>query len=160
MARGGQTDTAKTNWYVDLVMALFFLIVLAPTFTGLPLHEWLGLAGGAIIIVHLLLHWQWIVTTTQRFFGQVNALARLNYVINGILLITLIVVILSGLMISETVLKFFGLTASGGSSWRGIHSTSTNIILILFGVHVAMHWKWVTHAVVQYVFTPLRRPHS
>lgn len=34
------------------------------------LHLWSSLAMGAGVLVHLLLHWSWIVCTTQRLLGH------------------------------------------------------------------------------------------
>ena len=53
----------KVNLIVDSIVFIAFLIVTAPHFTGIAIHEWLGIAFGAGITTHLLLHWQWIVTT-------------------------------------------------------------------------------------------------
>src|SRR5262249_11092447 len=43
--------------------AVLFLLVMAVflvTLTGLPFHEWLGLAAAAVIVVHVVLQWDWI----------------------------------------------------------------------------------------------------
>jgi len=32
------------------------------------LHFWLAMAAGVLLLVHVALHWQWICTTTLRFF--------------------------------------------------------------------------------------------
>lgn len=34
----------------------------------LGLHDWLAIALVAIIVVHLALHWKWIITMTKRVF--------------------------------------------------------------------------------------------
>ena len=38
------------------VIFLIFLVVEAPKFSGLPVHEWLGIAIGAGALAHVLLH--------------------------------------------------------------------------------------------------------
>lgn len=58
----------KTNLWVDVVIFLAFLLALDPRTTGIAIHEWLSLAAAGAAIVHLLLHWQWIVEVTRRFF--------------------------------------------------------------------------------------------
>ena len=73
----------KTNLIIDLAIFSVFLVAMAPRFSGLAIHEWLGVGFGAAIITHLLLHWQWIIEVTKRFFGKVQWSARINYVLNA-----------------------------------------------------------------------------
>jgi hypothetical protein len=35
----------------------------------LDIHKWVGLALTVAVIVHLILHWRWLWTTTRRRFG-------------------------------------------------------------------------------------------
>jgi hypothetical protein len=41
-------------------------------------HEWLGLAFGAGVTVHLLLHWKWIMCVVRRFFSKLPGRVRVN----------------------------------------------------------------------------------
>lgn len=157
MARNAKFNPARSNWFVDVVLAIVFLVVLSPSFTGRSIHEWLGLAVGGTVIVHLLLHWDWILTTTTRFLRQINTMARINYIVNSLLLILLTVAVLSGLMISQSISQVFGYARSGNSIWREIHATSASLLLILIGVHLALNWKWVVHSVAQFVVSPMRQ---
>lgn len=34
------------------------------------LHDWSGLIMGLLVLVHLVLHWGWIVVMTKRIFGK------------------------------------------------------------------------------------------
>src|SRR6187455_328514 len=99
-----QPNRNNTNLIVDSVIFLAFLVAMAPHFTGMAIHEWLGIAFGAAITTHLLLHWQWIVEITKRFFGKAQWSARINYILNALLFIDITLIIFSGLMISEEVL--------------------------------------------------------
>jgi hypothetical protein len=33
------------------------------------IHRWSGLIAGAIILVHLILHWRWVAKTTKNLLG-------------------------------------------------------------------------------------------
>src|SRR5690242_14006121 len=68
----------KKNLLVDSIIFLLVLVVDSPHFTGDSLHEWIGLAFGAGILTHLLLHWQWIVASTRNLFGKLARQARIN----------------------------------------------------------------------------------
>src|SRR5215213_8607455 len=83
-----QTSTQnrnKLNLFVDIAIFLAFLVAMAPRFSGIAVHEWLGIAFGAAIVTHLLLHWQWLVEVTKRFFSKAQWSARINYILNLLL---------------------------------------------------------------------------
>ncbi len=143
------------NLAIDMAIFVAFLVAMAPHFSGMAIHEWLGVAFGAAITSHLLLHWPWIVHVTKRFFGKLQWSARLNYVLNALLFIDMTVIIFTGLMISETVLPTFGLTATHGGEWNDLHETSANLSVLLTGLHVALHWQWIVNMTKRFVIAPL-----
>ena len=138
---------------LDLGTFITLLVVSAPRFTGETIHEWLSLALGGAIVVHLLLNWNWIVEVTARLFTKSAKNSRLNYVLNWALFASGIMIMLSGLMISKSVVPFFGLTLPQNMSWKELHEVSTNITMILMGLHVAQHWNWIVN-MFKRIFTP------
>ena len=138
---------------LDLGTFITLLVVSAPRFTGEAIHEWLSLALGGAIVVHLLLNWNWIVEVTARLFTKSAKNSRLNYVLNWALFASGIMIMLSGLMISKSVVPFFGLTLPQNMSWKELHEVSTNITMILMGLHVAHHWNWIVN-MFKRIFTP------
>lgn len=133
----------KARLLLDLGTFISLLIVSAPHFTGDAIHEWLGVALSGAIVVHLLLNWNWIVEISARLFTQMTTSARISYILNWALFATGIMITLSGLMISKTVVPFFGWSLPADMSWRQLHELSTNLIMILMGLHVALHWNWI-----------------
>ena len=61
-----KSSSAIRNLIVDTTIFTAFLFATDPRATGQSIHEWLGLALGAGIITHLLLHWKWIVNVMKR----------------------------------------------------------------------------------------------
>lgn len=155
-----QLNQTKINLAVDGGIFIGFLVADAPHFTGMAVHEWLGMAFGAAIIVHLLLHWQWIVAITRRFFSDIPRQVRLNYLLNLLLFIDVTLIIYSGLMISRVALPSLGLSLGEGGAWRGIHDLTANLSLVLVGLHVALHWQWIVKAIKRYIVQPLSSGHS
>ena len=51
-------------------------------FTGLHDHELLGLAFGFATLIHIALHWDWVVSITKRLFSKLFHESRLNYAFN------------------------------------------------------------------------------
>ena len=133
------------NYLLDIGVLLAFLIALNPHATGEPIHEWLGIAFGVAIITHLLLHWQWIVTVTRRQFGRIGGKTRINYIVNLLFFIAIVVVLFTGIMISKIVVPSLGISLGQSFIWKKVHSLATDAALILLGVHLALHWRWVLH---------------
>lgn len=153
-ASATQPNRNKTNLIVDIAIFIAFLVAMAPRFSGIAVHEWLGIAFGAAIVTHLLLHWQWLVEVTKRFFGKAQWSARINYLLNAALFIDLTAIIFTGVMISESALPALGINLDA-SGWRGLHGTAANLFLPLIGLHVALHWQWIANMFKRFVIAPL-----
>lgn len=153
---GTKTGTqTKTKLIVDVAIFLGFLIAMDPHSTGIAIHEWLATSLIAVLVVHLLLSWVWITQITRRFMSKVNNQTRINYILNWILFIDGTVIMLSGFMISESLLPFLGIQLPHNFAWRSLHELSTNLFLILLGLHTALHWSWIVEATKRYIFQPV-----
>ena len=142
---------------IDVIIFIVFLITMDPHSSGITIHEWLATSALAALVVHLLLSWDWIVNITRRFAGKVNSISRINYILNWLLFFDGTVIMLSGFMISESLLPFLGIQLPRGFAWRSIHDMSANFFLLLLGVHTALHWSWIVDAFKRYVFQPVGR---
>ncbi len=149
----------KKNLYVDLAIFFAFLVAFEPHLTGATIHEWFSLALGGALIVHLLLHWNWIITVGKAFFRKLFHSSRLNFVLDVLLLVAFVTIMLSGLMISRSVLAVFGISVSAQPAWRFLHSSASDFALLLVGLHIALHWKWILSALKRYVLAVFR-PHA
>lgn len=147
----------KTKLLIDVALFIAFLITMDPESSGIAIHEWLATAMLAVVTVHLLLNWNWIVQVTQRFAGKVNAQARINYILNWLLFIDGTVIMLSGFMISESLLPFLGISLPRNFVWRSLHDLSANLFLVLLGLHTALHWSWIVSSFKRYIFQPIGR---
>ncbi len=129
---------------IDLLALVSFLVSMDPRSSGIPVHEWLTIAMTGVAIVHLLLNWDWIVAVTQRFSFRITTATQFNYVLNWTLFIDAVLLMLSGILISRSVMPFIGMPVPESRTWRGLHDMSANIFLVLLGVHLATHWQWIT----------------
>ena len=152
----------KTNFWLDLFIFVGFLVALQPRMTGIAIHEWFTLAATATLIIHVILHWDWVVGITKKFFSNFFHVSRLNYIVNLLLFVGFVIVITSGLAISRSVLPTFGLQIDASRTWRGIHNLSSNLLLLLVAVHFALHWSWVKNTFVRLLVKPFQRqvPHT
>ena len=133
-----------TKFILSLALTIVMLLLMDPrSFYGLGFHEWAGLIIGIFFIVHKILNWTWIKKVTVGFFRKTTGRARLNYILDVLLLAGLILMTLSGIAIARTI-DFSWLSLGGsGMFWRWMHTSSSFITLALFGVHLGLHWNWV-----------------
>jgi cytochrome b561 len=132
---------------LDLVLTSLMLSLFSFNFTGLSLHEWLGLALCVVVPVHMLVSWAWLAAATRRLFTNLPWTTRLTYLLNGSLFVALVVVTITGLVISEVVMPG-ALPMSGNRGfWRVLHTLSSNASLVLMGLHVAVYWRTLLQVV-------------
>jgi hypothetical protein len=157
-ATGKKLNRTKADLIVDMLIFGAFLIVAAPQFSGMAVHEWLGVAFGAGILTHLLLHWQWIVGITKKFFGRVQTSARINYLLNLLLFADMVILIFSGLAISKVAMPALGAQSAQiaeSGLWKGLHHTTADAAVLLIGLHVALNWSWIMKTSQKYLVSPI-----
>ncbi len=143
------------NFLLDIGLTLGVLVLLAEKATGEVIHEYVGVAFTAALLVHLLFHWDWIVATSKRLLKKTSGQVRIKSLINIAIFIDMAVIIVSGLLISEVVMRPFNLEV--GSFWHALHVASSSLVIWLTGLHVAMSWKWIVNAIRQHVGQPIVR---
>jgi len=84
-------NEAKLNYWVDVGLALSFFICFITGLIKWPglikiigtstykilhvknislFHDWSGLIMGLLVLIHLVLHWKWIVGMTKKIFKK------------------------------------------------------------------------------------------
>ncbi|HEX5425681.1 MAG TPA: hypothetical protein VFW94_19180, partial [Candidatus Acidoferrales bacterium] len=91
----------KTTFWLDLALLVSVCALMTVRFMGLVVHEWLGLAVIGMVLAHLLLSWNWIVTQSRRLFTEQTVRERINYVINFALLFSVTAALVFGILISQ-----------------------------------------------------------
>lgn len=163
-ALGSPTGPAwgvRPRLLVDVVLTLSFVALMSVPFTGLLLHEWWGIALIAVIVVHLLGQWDWTVATTRSFVRALTGRLRFTYLLNWALFVAAVLVMVSGILISEVALPSLGLpTARGGDPlfrfWRLLRTVSADATIVLAGVHLGLNWRWVLNALRRVARLPRR----
>ena len=107
--------------------------------TGVPLHEWLGVALSAAIVAHLLLHWTWVESRSRQIFVSRSARTRVNYALNLLLFLSMTAAIVSGFVISKLVLPLHP-APDDYLKWHSIHETSSRVALACVALHLALNW--------------------
>lgn len=146
----------KIRLVVDLILLAVMLIAISPMITGIAVHEWVGFIVLLPLLFHLVFDWRWIVTTTQRIFKRQPGEVRFNYLLNWLQFVLLLLATVSGIVISEVVLPQFGWYFAVDRYWIAMHEISAGVFTVLMGVHIAMHWRWLTNAVRRHLLQPTK----
>lgn len=148
--------STKNNLTLDIVIFTALLAVANPSLTGNTIHEWLGIALSGAVLTHLLLHWDWIVRVGREFFRKLFHQSRLNFLVNTLFFIAMTGSFLSGILISKDVMSALGIQLNVSGGWASLHHLTSDLSVILLGVHTALHWKWIVNAVNRYILNPVR----
>jgi len=134
----------KFKLILNILLTIVMLLLMDPrSFYGLGFHEWAGLIIGLFFLLHKAVNWDWIKKVTVCFFKSSPGRTRFNYVLDVLLLAGMVLMILSGIAIARTI-NFSWLNLGGSRIfWRVMHLSSSYITLVLFGIHLGLHWKWV-----------------
>jgi len=132
----------RLDFWLDALLLVAYTLAYSLGFTGVATHEWLGIGLGLALLVHLTLHWDWVIRTTGKLFGR-GGRERFVWLVNLLLLLTMTLCIASGILISEVALPQLGITVTASSFWRQMHDTTATLTLILVPVHAALRWRWI-----------------
>ena len=128
----------KRKAALDAVAAALFAAAVLPQVTGIAAHEWLGIAALAALLAHLAASLDALAGLCRAAArGSLLALARVA--LDAALFLALAACVVSGALVSATVLPAFGLFAPGYFVWDPLHAASAKVLLALVLVHAVSH---------------------
>src|ERR1700712_2416422 len=89
---------------IDMILFAIIVLLFSPLITGLALHELLGIIFVSPFIMHLLFSWQWIKQSPKRALSHGDWRYKLNLILNTSLFVLVVLELLSGLMISQSLI--------------------------------------------------------
>lgn len=127
---------------LDSAAFLSFAALTSWRFTGIVAHEWLALFLLAVIVVHLLIHAEWVETRFRAFghdgWRRFSAAGWLNLA----LFLAMGTTLISGVVISKVVLPN-GLSPGAYLKWHSLHEGATMATLVILGLHLALNWDLI-----------------
>lgn len=127
------------NWWVDVLVFSGFILTFFMDFTGVSLHQWLGVAVCALAVYHLLVHWPWVKAVARRFTVKKQSQTREFFFIDLILAVGFLTMLVTGLVIST----WFNLTLNNFSTWKNIHVYASIGSLSILLIKIGLHWRWI-----------------
>ena len=117
-------------------MTLLLLFLMGYQFWGDAAHEWAGAGMFALFIIHHLMNGSWHKNLLR---GKYNPSRILMLVINILLFADMLGLMISGIMLSNHVFAFLGI--SGGMAFaRLLHMASSYWGFMLMSLHLGLHW--------------------
>lgn len=124
---------------VDVLMTLAMLFLMGYHFWGEILHEWVGAGMFLLFILHHILNGYWYKSLFKRKY---NALRILALCIDLLVLISMMVQMYSGVLMSRYVFDF--LPFNGGMSLvRRLHILGAYWGFLLMSLHLGLHWNMI-----------------
>lgn len=132
------------DFWLDLVLLVAFTIDYSFRFTGLTIHEWIGMVFVVLVPLHLTQHWDWVMRTTRRLVARWRTPSResLRWAVDLLLMLAFVLCMAGGLLVSRKALPAIGLRPGDDRFWRGLHTTTADVALFLAALHVALSWRW------------------
>ena len=119
----------------------------------------------AIALLHIILHWKWVVSTTKRVVQDIftshksnmNSKGWQNVIVDGAIGLGFIISAISGVYFLFVGESRGGLVPDpmflfSRTAWDLIHTWSSVLFISGFLMHFAIHWGWVTK-VTRKIFT-------
>ena len=120
---------------VDIGMTVLLLCLMAYQVTGEMLHEWIGIAMTALVIVHQILNRKWYSAV---FKGKNNPYRTISTAVNILLLLSFVITAFSGMSMSAHAVPFlYGI--SPVSFARRMHLAMSHWSFVLMGLHLGLH---------------------
>ena len=130
----------------DVVLALGTVLLYKKNVLGLGFHELAGIAICVLFVVHHLINRKWIAAVTKNLFSKTTpAKTRIEYIVDVLLCLAFLGVLITGIGISKTYLSALAFLGNKGKIW---HFFFSGCALILTGIHVGLHWKWISGTVL------------
>ena len=150
----------KIDFWIDTLLLVTFLVGQSFGLTGIFLHEWIGVTMGAALLVHITLHWNWVVRTTGRIIHKRPGRDTIRWANNLVLILAMTFTVASGLWSSQVVLNTFGLPKGSDNFWVQVHHVFADLCLFAVALHVALSWRWILTTGRRIIgrITPVPRP--
>jgi hypothetical protein len=116
--------------------------------TGVAVHQWLGIAVGALAGYHLAAHWSWVMAVTGRLFGRTSRQSRQFYAVDAGLAVGFVTIAATGLAIST----WLDLSLASYVVWRNIHVLASVVTLALVVGKIGLHWRWIVSTARRRIF--------
>ena len=127
-------------------------------YTWIDFHNWASVALLVVVLIHIILHWNWIVETTKRIRSHLQrSVSKVLEVYGSVIALLILFVFdcLSGLVIWLVLPRgerdFYNMRHGSGrvflglqrNVWVDLHAWVAVLIIAIIIVHLILNWNWV-----------------
>lgn len=134
----------KKNFYIDVCLFVILTLLMFYSFTGNFIHELLGVFALLIMIIHLVLNKMWIKSIVRKINTGKKLQGKLitSTTINIILCLSIFILIITGLIMSKSILYFLNITYS--NIIVCVHKYSSYVMIVCLYIHLILHLDIIT----------------
>jgi len=131
----------RNKLILDLCLFITIWFVMSYHFTGGFVHEILGLALIIGFIIHVVRNRKYYFSMTTKLIhaDESDKKRILSYVLNVIMLLSVIVMLISSIAISKDIFPSVSKAIGNYEVWRTIHISAAVLILVSMLVHILLH---------------------
>lgn len=123
--------------FVDMLMTVSLLFLMAYSLVGETTHEWIGIGMFVLFILHHALNYRW---SKHLLKGNYSIFRSLQTILVMVILICMIGSMISGIVLSRHV--FYFLPIYPGQSWaRTLHLLCAYWGFVAMSLHLGFHWS-------------------
>lgn len=137
--------TARARLWLDLALFGALFLAYQPAWTGVAVHEWLSVSVIVPLLFHVIVNWDQTLAILRRLAERLKAMSKVNLMVDVALFIVAVTAMLSGLLVSQSVARTFGLVIVPDSLWVSTHSWSADATILVLLVHFVLHWRWIVN---------------
>jgi hypothetical protein len=131
-----------------------------PRYVWIDIHNWASVILLAIVLLHIVMHWSWILETAKRaksyFSGPVKKVSE-QFIASVVLFILFMADCFTGfvvwLILPRGALDYNNMIVGAGRTfwglqrniWVDIHVWLAIAIISVIIIHIALNWKWVVN---------------
>jgi hypothetical protein len=134
-----KNKTQQINGLIDVALFAGFVLACFLDLTGLAIHQWLGIALGALGLYHLWRHQAWVAATGRRWLSGLAGRPRLYALLDLAIGVGMGAIIVTGVIMSS----WLNLALANYATWRLWHVALTATTLGLLVAKLGLHWRWI-----------------
>jgi cytochrome b561 len=131
-----------------------------PRYVWIDIHNWASVILLGIIILHIVMHWNWVIETLKRAKSYFNGPVRKageQFIASITLFVLFIADCFSGfvvwLILPRGALDYYNMLSGAGrtfwglqrNTWVDIHVWLATLILAVVIIHIVLNWRWIAN---------------
>lgn len=125
--------------FVNVSMAIIYLLLMTLTLTGGLVHEILGVVILVLVIIHSIYNKKWLKAVGEGIFtNRIKVRAKLMWIVDLVMIVSMLVIIVTGICNSKYIFSF--LNIGNISIIKNLHISASYICLISISIHTGFHF--------------------